>query len=190
MPAADAAGNFVVRVVFLSGTQLPEDDRSGSGHIERIHAVVHRNPGGVITVGNGFLTQAVSLRAQHNGQLFRIGQDRVFNGDGVVRQRHGCGGKAQRAQGGDSGLWPLKGIPMQPGPGDLKDGAHAHPHRAAVEGVTAGGRNQDSVHPQSGGRAKDSADVGGVGNVLQYHQPSGTAADLLRAGKGRTAHGA
>lgn len=56
MPAADAAGIFVVHLVFLSGTQLPEDDRSGSGHIEGIHAVVHRDPGGVVTVGNGFLT--------------------------------------------------------------------------------------------------------------------------------------
>ena len=150
----------------------------------------HGDADGVVTRRDGAGRQSVSLCPQHDGQPFLRQEPGVFNADGVIAQRHGSSTESQVPQAPESRIRPLGRLLPDPGPRDLEDGAHAHPHRPAVERIAAGGRHQHRVHVQRRRGAEDGADVGGVHDPLQHCDPAGICAQLLHAGEFGAAHSA
>ena len=110
-------------------------------------------------------------------------------GPGLVAEGHGHGVKAQGVEPVQPSLGPVAGLGFQVGPGDLKDRPHAHPHGPAVEGVTAGGGEEDPIHMEGGCRAEDGSHVGGVYDAFQYRtrRARATSSTVGRAGR-RKAH--
>ena len=149
------------------------------------HGDAHR----VVAAGDGSAGKAVPLRTQHHRQLFLRQQSGIVDGQRIVAQRHGGGLEAHTPQQRHARLRP-GGIFREIRPGDLEHGAHADPHRTAVQGVAAGGGEQHRVHIQRGGAAENGADIGGVHHVLQHCHPAGAGAYRLQRGQCRTAHGA
>ena len=173
----------------VPGAQLPEGHRAGGGDVQAVHPVGHGDLGGIIAAGDGLGGQAVPLGAEDEGQALFGHQGRVVDGDRTVGQSQGRRLEAEGGQAGKAGARPVGGGFADLGPGHLKDGAHADPHRPAAEGVAAGGAHQHRVDVQGRRRTEDGPDVGGVDDIFQHRHPAGVLAEGFDAGQGGPAEG-
>ena len=71
--------------------QLPERNGAGGGNVEGIDPVGHGDAHRVIAGGNGGVGKAITLGAQHDGQLWLGGQGGIVDRNRKVGQRHGGG---------------------------------------------------------------------------------------------------
>ena len=168
--------------------QLPERNGAGGGNVEGIDPVGHGDAHRVIAGGNGGVGKAITLGAQHDGQLWLGGQGGIVDRNRKVGQRHGGGLEAESVQLLHALLRPVGGGGADLGPGHLEHGAHADPHGPAAQGIAAGGCDEHRVHVQGGGTAEDGPDVGGIHNAFQHGHPAGIAADFLHRGQQGTVH--
>ena len=65
-------------------SKLPEGDGGGSGDVERIDIVEHRDADYVIGIGDGLFRQAITLGAHHDGQAGHFLQARVIERNTVI----------------------------------------------------------------------------------------------------------
>ena len=75
------------------------------------------------------------------------------------------------------------------GPGNLKHRSHAYPGCPAVQGIAAGGGQQNGIHAQRCRRSEDGAHIGGIHDTLQYGHPAGLCTHLFHRRQGRPLHG-
>ena len=150
----------------------------------------HRDPHGIVAVGNGPVGQAVALRPEDHGQLLFRHQCRMIDADGVLPQGHRRGLEAVCAEKFHSLLRPVGQLLADPGPGDLKDGSHADPDTAPVQRVGGSRSQQHRVHSHGGGTAEDRPQIGRVHHVLQHDDALRIPQQRLSRGQRRTLHGA
>ena len=134
--------------------------------------------------------KAVTLCAQHDGELRLGGKSAVVNAYGAVAQSHGSSLEAKTVQLSNAVFRPVGRAGADLRPGHLKHGAHAHTHGTAAQRVAAGRSNEHGIHVQCSGAAEDRSHIGGVHNALQNGHPAGIAADLFHAARQRAAEGA
>ena len=134
----------------------------------------HRDHDRIVTVRDRASRKAVALGPQHDGQLLAGAQRGRVQAQRVLPQRHGRRAEAQGAERLRPAL-PRREVR----PGQLKDRAHAHADRAAVERVAALVGEQHRVHPQRRSRAENRADVRRVHHVLEHGDSSRAAAYLF-----------
>ena len=72
----------------------------------------------------------------------------------------------------------------------MENGSHADADRAPVKRIGAVRGQQHAVHAESGSRAENRADVGGIHNIFQNNKAAGSPAERLDGGEPRTFHGA
>ena len=163
--------------------QLPERNGAGGGNVEGIDLVGHGDAHRVIAGGNGGVGKAITLGAQHDGQLRLGGQGGIVDRNRKVGQRHGGGLEAEVVQLLHALLRPVGGGGADLGPGHLEHGAHADPNGPAAQGIAAGGCDEHGIHVQGGSAAEDGPDVGGIHNAFQHGHPAGIAANVLHHGQ-------
>ena len=112
-------------VVSIRNTKLPKRHGGGRRHIERIDPMRHRDTNYIVRHRNRIGWKPLSLRSHHNGQPRFGRQDRIGNGDRIVRKCHGGGAEAVAGQITESAV--------QPRPGNQKDRTHGHPDRTTVQ---------------------------------------------------------
>ena len=91
--------------------QLPERNGAGGGNVEGIDPVGHGDAHRVIAGGNGGVGKAITLGAQHDGQLWLGGQGGIVDRNRKVGQRHGGGLEAESVQLLHALLRPVGGAP-------------------------------------------------------------------------------
>ena len=79
---------------------------------------------------------------------------------------------------------------VEPGPGELEDGAHADAAGAPVEGVAAGAREQHGVEAEGRGGAEDGAGVLAVDDGVEDRHTARAVEHLPHPAPGGTAHAA
>ena len=87
-------------VVSIRNTKLPKRHGGGRRHIERIDPMRHRDTNYIVRHRNRIGWKPLSLRSHHNGQPRFGRQDRIGNGDRIVRKCHGGGAEAVAGQQG------------------------------------------------------------------------------------------
>ena len=112
----------------LSSTKLPESYGSRSSYIERIDAVRHRNTDYVVSFGNRFRRKSVPFGTHHDSQSGFGCQDRIINGNRVIRECHGSCTEAQLAQ--------VAERTVHPSPWYKEDRSHRYSDCTTVQRVT------------------------------------------------------
>ena len=135
--------------------------------------MVHGDLHGVVACRDGLVRKAVAFGAEEHGELLDLAKLRVAQSIGVIAQRQGRRLEAAALEQGDAVVAVSAGPCAEAAPGQLEDGAHAHPHGAAHERVAAGGGEQHRVDAQGRGAAYGRADVGGVGDALEHGHAAG-----------------
>ena len=129
-------------VVLIRNTKLPECHGRRCRHIERINPMRHRDTNYIVRRRNRIGWKPLSLCPHHDGQPGFGRQDRIGNGDRIVRKCHGGGAEAVAGQITESAV--------QPRPGDQKDRTHGHPDRTAVQRIARVTRQQHGIHSEGG----------------------------------------
>ena len=168
-------------VVSIRNTKLPKRHGGGRRHIERIDPMRHRDTNYIVRHRNRIGWKPLSLRSHHNGQPRFGRQDRIGNGDRIVRKCHGGGAEAVAGQITESAV--------QPRPGNQKDRTHGHPDRTTVQRIARVTRQQHGIHPEGGRRTKNGTNIRSVHHTVDDDDAPGIPTCVFhRAGCGAT-HG-
>ena len=132
----------------------------------------HRDTDYIVSRGNRIGWKPLSLRSHHNGQPGFGRQDRIGNGDRIVRKCHGGGAEAVVGQITESAV--------QPRPGNQKDRTHGHPDRTTIQRIARVTHQQHGIHPEGGRRTKNGTNVRGVHHTVDDDDAPGSVCWFLR----------
>ena len=141
---------------FLS--QLPKCYSTGSCYIQRVHIVIHGDDHIVVAIFDGFCGQPITLSSQNNCEFVFCVKGRIIDGNGIVVESHCSRFEASLLQ----ICLPIPALSVKKGPRNLENSTHANTDRAPGERITTGRCQQNAVHTQGSGTAKDRADIGGI----------------------------